>query len=282
MIKKFLRYLSRYLPDACLAYLYFIWRHRYIPNFRNPESFSEKLGYIKLYNNLHLRKVVVDRLEVRDYVESCSVGCSLVNLHWVGQRLTESMWNDLPQKFVIKANHGSGMVLVVDKSTQSYREIEPVTRVWMDTDYSDVGREWWYKNLKRYLLIEEYLEFGSETPPDFKFFCFSGKIGFIQVDQNRFSGHYRNLYTPEWEEINIKLVRPRGDPIPKPLNFQLARLAAEELSRDFDFIRVDLYLLSDHVYFGELTNAPGNGFEKYSSKKFDFYLGSLMPKHPNR
>lgn len=282
MIKSILKDISVILPNNWLAILYFILRHRYIPNFRRPVSFSEKLGYIKLYNRNPLRRVVVDRIKVRDYVKSKSDKCKLINLLWSGDQLSKGVWNMLPEKFVAKANHGSGMVRVFDKQVDSFNDLSELILKWMNTDYSRLGREWWYKGLNRYVLIEDFIGAGEEPPPDFKFFCFGGKVQFIQVDQDRFSGHFRNLYDRNWNEIDALLVRPRGCPISKPPSFDLASEVAEQLSKDFDFIRVDLYLVGDNIYFGELTNAPGNGFEKYKPRKMDFELGRFLPSRPDR
>ena len=104
----------------------------------------------------------------------------------------------------------------------------------------------------------------------------NGKIELVQVDLDRFSGHTRNLYDKNFNRIDGELLYPQGYDIEKPNMYNHALNIAVKLSQEFDFIRVDLYLLDNKIYFGELTNIPGNGTEKFKPKKLDFELGKKL------
>jgi hypothetical protein len=264
------------LNDYWYARVRFIKSHRYIPNFKNPKSFSEKINHIKLYKINKLREKIVDRIWVREYIKQKAPECKLIENLWVGKEFTKEVWNSLPQEFVIKGNHGSGMVKVVDKKENSFLEILDLTKTWMIADYAKLGREWFYSKVEPLIIVEEKLKFKNDVPPDFKFFCFNGRVEIIQVDTERFIKHKRDLYDRYFNILDVKYIFERGQKIEKPLIYDQAVKIAEELSQDFDFIRVDLYLLDATVYFGELTNVPGNGVENFEPKSFDFELGKKL------
>ena len=50
-------------------------------------------------------------------------------------------------------------------------------------------------------------------------------------------------------------------------------LLCEQLGSDFDYVRVDFYLVDENVYFGELTFAHGGGFEQFEPREYDKILG---------
>lgn len=270
--------LSLILSDYQLAILMFIFKHRYFPNFKNPRSLSEKINYIKLYNRNPLRKTVVDRLKVRDYVIKKAPELSLPNILWHGHHFDEKTWISLPDKFAIKANHGSKMTKIVNKKQDYWYDVKSITEQWLLKDYSKLGREWIYADLEKYLIVEELLTFKNEVPPDFKFFVFQGKVELIQVDLDRFKKHRRNLFTPAFEKMNALLAYPDSEvSVPKPKLLDKAIGFSEAIGKDFDFIRVDLYLLKEKIVFGELTNTPENGFAKFTPRSLDFELGEKLP-----
>lgn len=48
------------------------------------------------------------------------------------------------------------------------------------------------------------------------------------------------------------------------------------LSKDFRFVRVDLYQIEEKVYFGELTFTPDGGMLSYFTGEFDKNMGQLL------
>ena len=50
--------------------------------------------------------------------------------------------------------------------------------------------------------------------------------------------------------------------------------AASSVGREYDFIRVDLYDVEGHIYFGEITPYPAGGVVPFSDREFDLWLGS--------
>lgn len=246
------------------------------PDLKNPQSFSEKIQYIKLHQRTELRQRVADRNRVRTFVAE-KVGEELL-IPLIGNvgEISEKVWESLPNQFVLKANHGCGMVEIVqDKSSRNVEEVQQLTQKWQQFDYYQFGREWVYKNIPRTIVVEELLKnTDGEIPEDYKFFCFDGKVEVIQIDFDRFGKHTRNLYDRDFNLLPAKLLYPnKTQPVKKHPLLEKAIETAEKLSADFDFIRVDLFLLDQQIYFGELTNYPGNGFAKFNPISFDEELG---------
>lgn len=223
----------------------------------NPQKFTEKIQYIKLYQSSDLRKKIADRKSVREYVSAKIGEDHLIPLLGNYEKLTKQVWKSLPSQFVLKANHGCGMVKIVsDKSRMNYDEIFHQTEKWKSFDYARFGREWIYKDLPRTILAERLLLNSDHSiPEDYKFFCFDGRVELIQIDFDRFGEQKRNLYDRGFNPFEATLLYPKYQgKVQKPDNLTEAIQLAEALSADFNFIRVDLYLIKDQIYFGELTN----------------------------
>ncbi len=248
-------------------------------NLENPRTFSEKIQYIKLYERTELRKLIADRMKVREFVMERVGDDHLIPLIGNYEELTRDVWKELPSQFVLKANHGCGMLEIVRKKNNAkYDKIYRETEEWKRTDYSRIGREWVYKDLPRTILAEQLLlNSNNSIPEDYKFFCFHGQVKIIQIDFNRFGDQRRNLYDRNFNRVDATLLYPNYDqPVNKPDNLKQAIEIAETLSGDFNFIRVDLYLMGNNIYFGELTNYPGNGFVDFSPESVAKQIGSYL------
>lgn len=255
-------------------------------NFEDPVLFTEKIQHIKLYQRTELRRMAADRIKVRYYVRDAVGEEHLIPLYGIYPTLSREAWEQLPGQFVLKANHGCGMVSIIrQKSTVHYQTIKELTETWKATDYYDVGREWAYKNLSREILAEKLLtDAKGNIPSDWKFFCFHGRVHIIQEDRDRYgdSDQTRNLYDRDYNELNAQLLYPPSkEKSHKPRLMDSAIEIAEELSRPFNFIRVDLYITEQDIYFGELTNYPGNGFIPFQPRPMEYKIGKLLSLDAN-
>lgn len=275
--KFFWRFQHRLFSDVVYAkYRYYLEFDRSL-NLKRPKAFSEKIQYLKLYERSEQRKLVADREKVRDYVAEKIGSEHLIPVLLETETLSRSLWDQLPQQFVLKANHGSGMVKVVrDKDHEKYDEIYRLTEKWKSVDFVQFGRERIYEGLPRTILAEELLIADGYIPDDYKLFCFNGKVEVIQVDTGRFIEQYRNFYNRNLERLDVKLRWPSSDEIVLSDNIGEMIRIAEKLSEGFNFLRVDLYPVGKKIYFGELTNFPANGFAKFEPESFDFELGEKL------
>ena len=248
-------------------------------NLKNPEYLTEKIQYLKLHERTPLRQIAANRISVRDYVAEKIGEDHLIPLLGNFDELTESAWESLPDSFVLKANHGCKMVEIVeDKSACSFQEIQRKAKEWQNTNYYKFGREWVYKDVPRTIVAEELLQNrDGSIPIDHKFFCFHGKVELIQIDFDRFQNHTRNFYDRDFNLQPITLIHEQNSaPVEKHPRFDEAVELAEALAADFNFIRVDLFLMENNVYFGELTNFPNNGFTPFSPDNVDLELGKKL------
>lgn len=249
------------------------------PNLENPQKFTEKIQYIKLHEHTKVRRLAANRQAVRSYISQKIGSEHLVPLIGVYDELTRKIWSELPQQFVLKANHGSGMVKIVrDKREGQFEVIQEETQRWKETDYYKLGREWAYKGLPRTILAEELLlDDDRNIPKDYKFFCYHGKVKVIQVDSGRFGNHRQTLFDRSFNRIDGMLISPpEPNKISKPEGLKAAIEVAEKLASDFSFIRVDLYIMKEKIYFGELTNYPLSGFIPFKPESLEVKMGSFL------
>lgn len=287
-MKKIAKYLLRKLfwglfrhpmsDETYLKFRYWLELDKW-PNLENPQKFTEKIQYLKLYEQSELRKKAANRTEVRTYVEEKIGSDHLIPLIGIYEELTPEIWDSLPDQFVLKANHGSAMLkIVIDKNQENYDEVYHQTERWKGFDYAQFGRERVYEGIPRTIVTEELLlDSNQSIPADYKFFCFHGRVEIIQVDVDRFNNQKRKLLDRDFNEIDATILHPRYEQeLKRPANLDEAIEIAEKLSADFNFIRVDLYLLENQIYFGELTNYPGNGFQPFQPEPMEYKVGALL------
>jgi hypothetical protein len=262
-----------------LCGLHFLKVHGYWPHFKNPRSLSEIVWNRMLYDRDPRLTMFSDKLGVRDYVASKVGKEYLIPMLWNGDKPEEIPFEKLPLKFVIKANHGCGYnIIVKDKTQLDQAKVRRQLKKWLGENFCQdkfLGTEWAYKNIRPTIIVESFLGENGNPPPDYKFFCYSGRMEFYKVDFDRFEDHSericdRNCNPLQFFGQGIKTYRGK---FVLPENFKELVRVAESLARGIDFIRVDLYSVSGRIYFGELTCYNGGGIIKISPRKYDFLFG---------
>jgi hypothetical protein len=246
------------------------------PDLDQPAGFNEKI-LVKILNDRRpYLTLFSDKLRVRGYVRRTAPMLRLPSLYWWSDRAEGLPFEALPNEFVLKANHGSGWNCVVqDKRALRRRDLVRLGRSWLKSDFTLVGREWAYKNIRRAVFTEQLLRDGGRAaPPDYKLFVFGGKVRFIQVDRDRFTRHTQVLYDECWNRIEGTVAAAPGEPVSRPASLASMLEAAELLSAAVDFVRVDLYEIDGNAYFGELTNSPNKGLSPFRPPSLDQVLGS--------
>jgi hypothetical protein len=248
------------------------------PDLARPTGFNEKILAKVLNDRRAYLTLFADKLRARDYVRAVAPELRLPRLYWWSDRAETLPFDDLPDAFVLKANHGSGWTLLVENKRDVGRAtLVSQARRWLRADFTIVGREWAYRDVRRAVYAEERLQTGDATPPpDYKLFVFGGKVRVVQVDCNRFTRHTQVLYDEDWNPIDGTVAAVRGAPVPAPASLPLMRAAAEKLSANVDFVRVDLYDIGGTPYFGELTSSPNKGLSPFRPATLDARFGRLL------
>lgn len=203
-------------------------------------------------------------------------------MYGVYKKVDEIPWDKLPKQFVIKCNHASGYnIICADKSKLDIEECKKKLTAWMKDRYGMVSGEYIYTKIKRRIVIEEYL---GEDIDAIKFFCFNGvpKMEYLGKDdqKNGIKDKYFDMFDENWNRLDWNYGNPehhkhQPGEIPKPQKFEEMKEMAKMLSRDFPFVRVDLYSVNDKIYFSELTFFPTAGImvlEKAHLEKMGSWL----------
>lgn len=269
----------RFLPDATMLKLQYRIKLGRKLHLENPVRFTEKLQWYKINYRNPVMHQCVDKYKVRKYVKSKGLESILVPLYAHYDSIEQVEWDKLPDQFVVKTQNGGGGLNVVvcpDKSKLNISEINQKLQCKKKkSNYG--GREWAYYGSEPGIVVEKLLE-NDEMPEagvnDYKFFCYAGKPKYIIVDVDRYIGHKRNFYDLQWNNLHVTSDCPAANrEIKKPNNLNEMIRIAGILSKDFPYVRVDLYSVAGKVYFGELTFYPWSGYVEYTPDEADYWFG---------
>lgn len=247
---------------------------------------NEKLQIYKFTINNHpLVDIIADKLAVRRYI-SKKVNINFTKIIFETNQLDNFNFNSLKDPLVIKTNHGSGMNDIIKRPKMvDWADKKFIYKKWISKNFYFVWAESQYKKINPFLYGEELLENDDSDIIDYKFHCFNGKIEFIHIASDRMKQTKRNFFDIDWNEINMywgpvdkfqNRTRGRNLNLKKPnlLNEMIG--IARTLSSDFEYVRVDLMICKEKIFFGELTLHPGSGFEIFQPDSLDFYYGSKL------
>jgi len=244
----------------------------------HPRTFNEKLQWLKIFDRNPLYVSLADKYAVRKYVEE-KIGNDYLNeLLGVWNKPSEIDWLALPDRFVLKVTHGSGMnIFVRDKAALDLTKINNQLSRWLAMDYSRFGREWVYRKIPRRIIAEPFLsDAAGNAPNDYKIFCMNGEPRYIQVDIDRFGDHRRAYFDTAWRRQDFTILYAQYPwNVDKPVHLDTMIKAASTLALGIPFIRVDFYALPK-ICFGELTFYPENGFGCFSPPEWDSRLGQML------
>lgn len=248
-------------------------------NLDNPVTIQDKINWMKLYDSTPLKTRCADKILVHEYCkEKIGEDLCIPILH-IYDKVEDIKWDELPNQFVIKCNHGSGMnIIVKDKSKLNIPEAEAKLRRFMKDDFAfHVGYEMHYHDIPHKIFVEEYKEDENQKNSlyDYKFWCFNGEPKFYTINNGH--GHGDIIYY----DMDDKVIDPYclnkpGLNYKKPVRFGEMVGYSKKLSDDFKFVRVDFYEISGKVYLGELTFTPGAGFFKYKKPEYNKIFGDML------
>jgi len=279
--RAYARHLGDKPADSLLRFLcsfQFLRTCGFWPNFVNPRRFSEKVWSLQLHGRDPILTLISDKLRVRDYVAHKVGEKYLIPLIWQGEHPGNIPFDELPQKFVIKANHGCDFnILIKDKNKINQRQIEQQLKKLLDSNFcrdTFLGISWGYRNIKPHIIIEELLQENGKDLIDYKFWCFFGRVEFISLHFDRFENHATLSFDRNFQAGGLHFDLPIYEGhFERPPNYKEMITVAEALAEDFKFMRVDLYNVDRRIYFGELTPYPGGVTARFEPEEIDLFLG---------
>ena len=268
-------------PKKAVIYRYksIFWRK---PDLRHPKSINEKLQVLKLgeyFSNTTIT-TCVDKYLVKKYLSDRGYQNLCAKLYGVYNRPEDIRWDELPDKFVIKCNHGCDYNIIC-KNKKNLDTVQACNKLHKWLSVSMCGKEsaeFQYRNIDKKIIAEEYLGDSLET---YKFYCFNGEPKVLYLSRESEMGEkdfYLDFYDMEWNHLDISLAShmhyPKENQRPENLNEMIN--VAKELSKPFPFVRLDLYSINSKIYFSEFTFMPTAGYMKLEPKGTDKEWGSWL------
>lgn len=271
----------------------FIRNNRYIPNFKNPRTYNEKVNYRKNNAKHELFSVCSDKIAAKDWVAEQIGEEYIIPNYFVGSSIApEKIKEILKEKgdCLLKANHNSGPVYLLTTET-SWVDIEAACKDVNDqltVDFGKLSNELWYSEIKPRIIVEKRLkpEPGEKNVRDYKFHMFkqedeSFKI-ILEVHFDRGLNHSISYFDQDLNWLPITVEYPSiVTKINKPVNYELMLEKATTLAKNFTHVRVDFYNISGSIYFGELTFAKTSGGAIFMHKMYDLWMGNLWQGDPS-
>ena len=249
----------------------------------NPQTFNEKLQWLKLYDRKDIYTTMVDKYEAKKYVANIIGKEYIIPTLGIYDNFDEIDFDKLPNQFVIKCTHDSGgLVIVKDKNNFNIKDAKKKINKYLKKNYYYSGREWPYKNVKPRIIVEKYMEDNKyHELRDYKVYAFNGECDYVMLCFDRFNDGPKFIYFDrKWNMIKefSKDGLKYGDTIKvdKPKNLDKMFRFAEILSKGIPFVRVDFYEVNGKLYFGELTFYPSSGFDNTRTIECQKYLDNKL------
>lgn len=278
-----------WLPDKTYLQLLYRFKMGHRLDLNHPKTFTEKIQWLKLYNRRPEYTLMVDKYAVKKYVADIIGEKYIIPTLGVWDKPEDIDWDALPNEFVLKTTHGGGsggVVICKDKKTFDRNKAILTLRDSMNGDIYRSLREWPYKDVKKRVLAEKYMAPKDmvNNPiydlSDYKFFCFNGEPKYCQVICDRHSKESIDFYDMNWrhqEFVGLNPIASNGiNPVPRPLLLDDMICICHKLSENMKFVRIDMYVIDNRIYFGEITFYPASGMGLFNPDKWNEELGNLI------
>lgn len=264
--------------------MYFHHFHKFC-SFSHPKTMNEKVQWIKVNYQREDYISIVDKVTVKDYVAGILGDKYIIPTIGVWDNADLIQEDDLPDQFVLKCNHDSHCVFICnDKKTFDFGQAKKKLNERLQFNEYWYGREWPYRYVQPKILAEKLLKSDSGEVADYKLLCINGVPENIMMCAGRQSGKLRYyFFDRNWHFLKVLRVDkdlPDDFTLPKPEHLDEMFEVARILSKDFPFVRVDLYDTEGQVWFGELTFYPSAGFDTDYLPEVDRMYGEKMVLPP--
>lgn len=247
----------------------------------NPQTYNEKLQWLKIHDHNPEYTVMVDKYAVKEYVAKRIGEQYIIPTLGVWERFEDIDFDKLPDQFVLKCTHDSGgLIICKDKAKLDLSKAKAKIEKCLKRNYFYYGREWPYKDVKPRVIAEQYMIDKSEADKplnDYKIYTFAGKAKMIMINTDRGIATKADYFDRDYNYLDFIWGYPHSDNKPnKPQNFEKMIELAELLAKGTSELRVDFYDVDGKIYFGELTFFDGSGFDPIVPIEWDYKIGSWV------
>lgn len=251
-------------------------------NLNNPQTYNEKLQWLKLYDRKPEYTIMADKYAVRDIIRTKIGEEYLIPLIGVWNSAEEIDFDSLPNQFVLKCTHDSKSVIICkNKKTFDIEAAKEKLTKAMKRNYFYEGRQWSYKNIIPRVIAEQYIKDDVvQDLIDYKFFAFDGIVKAIFVVSDRDNPSEESKYDfldMDFNRLDLVHGHPNSKILPqKPKNLEQMVELAGILSKDLPQARIDFYEVNGRVYFGEITFFHASGMVPFEPEKWDKIFGDWI------
>lgn len=196
------------LPDSWYLKILYKVRTGKKLNLNNPQSFNEKLQWLKLNCREPQLGLLVDKYNVKKYVASIIGETYIIPTLGVWDKFDDIDFARMPERFVLKCTHDSGGISICkDIDSFDKRVAKEKLEKAMHTNYYVKNREWPYSCVERKIIAEKYVEDeNSGNLLDYKIMCFNGKAKCSFVCTRRFSDEQMRVtfFDRDWKKCLLK------------------------------------------------------------------------------
>lgn len=278
------RTIAKCLPDKLYLSIKFRTRLGYWMDWSKPETFGEKLQWLKIYDRHPEYTQMVDKVTAKDYAADIIGKEYIIPTLDIYNSVDEIDFNKLPNQFVLKCTHDSGgQVICKDKNKLDVENVKKKLRKGLKRTYIIQNREYPYKNVPRRIIAEKYMQNGTDSElTDYKFFCFNGKARYCQVIADRHTDETIDFYDREWKHQPFIGLQPNAHHAltlhQAPDNYEIILNLVDKLAEKIasPFVRIDFYVINSHPYFGEITFFPASGIGVFKPQEWNLKLGEMI------
>lgn len=282
LIAKLIKDRAHFLPDD--VYLKIIYRACFGKklNLEDPQTYNEKLQWLKLNDRNPYYSKLVDKYEVKSIVSEKAGEKYIIPTLGIWDRFEEIDFDSLPNRFVLKCTHDSGgLVIVREKKELNLQAAKQKINSSLRRNFYWSSREWPYKDVKPRIIAEQYIEDPQGDLKDYKFFCFNGEpmYLFVASDRNKPDTDVKfDYFDIAFNRLNLRqsVHKTSTYDIQRPKHFDEMIRLTKVLSKGIPHVRIDLYEANDQVYFGECTFFHHGGFVPFEPERWDKVWGECI------
>ena len=170
--------LNLYLKNKTLFYFYkrvtYLKRFNLFYNESNLLTFQNKINWLIIHESAEYKSKIADKIKLHKYSKKILHKDICVPILKIYNNINDINLEELPNKFVLKLNHGSAMNIICNnKQKFDIINAKKQLKKWKEINFGLKTNEFQYMFVKRKIYAEQYL---GDNLLDYKIFCFNISI----------------------------------------------------------------------------------------------------------